>query len=537
MMRRDGDRGQCASGDGRAVVGDGQTVVGDGSSGAEAAGCAADRIVGAEGADVDAAAARPSPLSSDRTAYAEDGTGTDVEGTTPGGDASSRTATDPDRAVDEAAPESTDDPELSVVVVTYNEADRVRTCLESVLECCRGVDSEVILVDSNSTDETVEIACEYPITVLQIPEDDLTTPGAGRYVGTAAADGDAVLFVDGDVHLTPGWLEAAMALLDEHDDVAGIDGHLNGADASAVESVEMLHAVALYDADALDDVGGFDPHLRALEDIELGARFTATGYRLLRLPEVVGEHPVASGTSEVARRWRRGYYFGLGQAVRKSCSSVRTLLAILARYRYPLACYAWIGVGGIAALGGVVALATWLVITAILALADVAWEGRRQAAQRVSEYAILPIGFLRGAVMAPRAPSAYPIERAVTVQEADRTCAEPARDRAVTEHEGGAQGRAAETPDRARPDDGGACSEHGSNGGSTTEADGGSNGTSSAGVDTESNARESGDSNAEAGGESSPGSDAGVDGDSNARAEGGSSPGSDAGVNTEANGE
>lgn len=313
---------------------------------------------------------------------------------------------------------TSDDPALSVVVVTYNEVDRIRDCLESILEACSAVPSaEVILVDSNSADGTVEAACEYPITVLQIPDDDLTTPGAGRYVGEHAASGDRILFVDGDIELTEGWLEDALALLEDRDDVAGVDGHLNESGRAHVTSVDMCHGVALYEADALATVGGFDPHLRALEDIELGIRLRTAGYRLLRLPDVVGRHPVSSGASEVARRWQNGYYYGLGQVTRKSARSARTLAAVLSRYRYPLLFQCWLGLGAITAVLGLPVLAAWLVCSAVLFLADAAWEGRADATQRVVEYSVMPLGFLRGAFLAPRDPEEYPVEATVTVKE------------------------------------------------------------------------------------------------------------------------
>lgn len=51
---------------------------------------------------------------------------------------------------------------LSVIVTTYNEQVNIAECLESVLWA-----DEILVVDSFSSDRTVEIARGYPVTVLQ----------------------------------------------------------------------------------------------------------------------------------------------------------------------------------------------------------------------------------------------------------------------------------------------------------------------------------------------------------------------------------
>ena len=51
---------------------------------------------------------------------------------------------------------------ISVIVTTFNEEVNVGDCIESVLWA-----DEILLVDSFSSDATVEIARRYPIEVLQ----------------------------------------------------------------------------------------------------------------------------------------------------------------------------------------------------------------------------------------------------------------------------------------------------------------------------------------------------------------------------------
>lgn len=90
---------------------------------------------------------------------------------------------------------------LSVVIIAENEANRIGDCIESVLAAAaRAVPAfEVILVDSASTDRTVRIAEEHPVTILRIPPEQTVSCGAGRYVGDRAAGGELVLHVEADL--------------------------------------------------------------------------------------------------------------------------------------------------------------------------------------------------------------------------------------------------------------------------------------------------------------------------------------------------
>lgn len=56
-------------------------------------------------------------------------------------------------------------PELSVIILTYNEARNIRKCLESL----RGLTEAVFVVDSGSTDETASICREHGVEVHEHP--------------------------------------------------------------------------------------------------------------------------------------------------------------------------------------------------------------------------------------------------------------------------------------------------------------------------------------------------------------------------------
>ncbi|WP_096388812.1 glycosyltransferase [Halopenitus persicus] len=309
-------------------------------------------------------------------------------------------------------------PELSVVIVTYNEEERVRACIESVLDACDSLSEfEVILVDSNSTDRTVEYAVEYPITVLRIPSDDLTTPGAGRYVGTQAARGESILFVDGDMTVEKNWLSHAREYI-ARNGVAAVDGYLNRLpDETTIHEVDAVRGTALYDAASLRSVGGFDPQLRSLEDIHLGFLLTDAGYRLLRLPEVAARHPEPPTLHEPFRRWSRGYAFGPGQVLRRSVRSPKLLGKYISRFRYRIGTFAWLCVGVLALLAGSIALIAWVLLSMGAVAVVISERGIIGAIEFVLQQLLGIVGIAIGLRDRPRPRESFPIEAVEVVIE------------------------------------------------------------------------------------------------------------------------
>lgn len=81
-------------------------------------------------------------------------------------------------------------PSLTIIVQTGNSADVIRDCIESVLWA-----DEVLICDSFSSDQTVEICQNYPCRIIQRRYD---TPSAQKNWAISQALHDWVLFVDSD---------------------------------------------------------------------------------------------------------------------------------------------------------------------------------------------------------------------------------------------------------------------------------------------------------------------------------------------------
>ena len=88
-------------------------------------------------------------------------------------------------------------PTLSVILITRNEEANLADCLSSL----EGIAQQIVVVDTNSTDRTLEIAQNHGALVSQ-PAD---WPGFGPQKNRALdlATGDWVLSLDADERLTP----------------------------------------------------------------------------------------------------------------------------------------------------------------------------------------------------------------------------------------------------------------------------------------------------------------------------------------------
>jgi len=95
---------------------------------------------------------------------------------------------------------------LSVTIIAQDEADRIATCLSSV----KPVADEIIVLDSGSADETVEIAKRFS---RQVHETDWPGYGPQKQRALKMAKGEWVLSIDADEALTPELQDEIRALL------------------------------------------------------------------------------------------------------------------------------------------------------------------------------------------------------------------------------------------------------------------------------------------------------------------------------------
>lgn len=223
---------------------------------------------------------------------------------------------------------------LSILIKAFNEEALIANCLETALSEALKVGGEVILVDSLSTDRTVEIAKRYPIRIVQFSHKKDCGCASAVQLGYQYVQSEYVYVLDGDMALQPGFISVALNYLEANPDVAGVAGKLLDtsintlADKRRVSEAKALQKISevwelggggLYRRKAIESVGYLAHRwLPACEEAELGARLRAKGWRLIRFPDIAVLH---TGHSESTpqmfyRLWRSRRFHAYGMYLR-----------------------------------------------------------------------------------------------------------------------------------------------------------------------------------------------------------------------------
>lgn len=183
---------------------------------------------------------------------------------------------------------------------------------------------EVVVVDNNSTDRTVEIARRSPVVGQVVTE---RRPGsyAARNAGWRACSGDLVAFTDVDCAPDPGWLSALVSGLGGGVDLVG--GAIVPAapppgpwaawwaaydrtmyldqDDNVRENGFAATANLLVRRQVLEELGGFDDALASGGDAYFGRRATGAGHQLGWAADAIVLHTPRSSLRATWALWRR----------------------------------------------------------------------------------------------------------------------------------------------------------------------------------------------------------------------------------------
>ena len=101
---------------------------------------------------------------------------------------------------------------ISAIVVTKNEENNIAGCLETIKWA-----DEIIIVDSNSEDNTIAAAKKFTANIYNIDNESITEK---RIYSLSKANNDWILFIDADERITEE-LKDEIKSLDENKEITG----------------------------------------------------------------------------------------------------------------------------------------------------------------------------------------------------------------------------------------------------------------------------------------------------------------------------
>ena len=216
-------------------------------------------------------------------------------------------------------------PSLSIVIIGRNEGDRLERCILTAQAISGWSPTEILYVDSGSTDGSSDLAKELGATVLPMPPGPFTAARA-RNLGWRRSTGSLVLFLDGDTILNADFPLLALKELEQEASIAAVWGHRREISPCLSIYVRVLDLDWVYPAgdslffggdvlirrSALEAVNGFDEKLIAGEEPEMCRRIRNLGSSIQHIDAPMTLHDLA--ITRFSQYWRRSQRAGFAFA-------------------------------------------------------------------------------------------------------------------------------------------------------------------------------------------------------------------------------
>ena len=204
-------------------------------------------------------------------------------------------------------------PKVSIIIVNYNGKELLQKCLDSLLKVNYN-NFEIILVDNNSTDGSVEfITKNYPSLII-IKLDSNKGFAEPNNVAAKISKGKYLLFLNNDTVVTPNFISEMVKVMETDKKIAICQSLLLKPDGSIDSSGDFIDnlgvvynsktkideirevssargASMLVRSDIFEKLDGFDQKFFVtFEDVDLCWRSWILGYRVLIIPTSIVYH-------------------------------------------------------------------------------------------------------------------------------------------------------------------------------------------------------------------------------------------------------
>lgn len=198
---------------------------------------------------------------------------------------------------------------LSFIIIGRNEGWKLTKCLMSVFETIKFNkldDAEVIYVDSQSTDDSIDRAKAFEqIKIFLITGE--CNAAIARNIGAKESKGDILFFIDGDMEIEKEFLTHAILnnqlkydcvtghridyAYDNNDNLLEIrTGTFTNKIPDEEQSLKTNGGIFLIKKDVWEALNGMLTKYRRSQDIDLSLRLIKKSYKIIRLPKIITKH-------------------------------------------------------------------------------------------------------------------------------------------------------------------------------------------------------------------------------------------------------
>lgn len=205
---------------------------------------------------------------------------------------------------------------VSIVITTKNEGEVIGNLLASILKQTYK-DLEIILVDNNSNDKTLEIAGKFKEVKIyqQGPERSVQ-----RNFGAEKSQGDFLFFLDADMELTPKVLEDCVTqiyqkkvegiVVPEESKWTNFWGQVKAYERSfySEKGDSVTDAARFFSKKIFTKIGGYDEEITGPEDWDLPDRIREAGFKIGRSTAIIYHH---EQNISLLTLFKKKFYYGL----------------------------------------------------------------------------------------------------------------------------------------------------------------------------------------------------------------------------------
>lgn len=194
----------------------------------------------------------------------------------------------------------------SVIIPVHNDAPYLTRCLEA-LQASHPRPKEIIVVDDASSDHSGDVARSKGIRAITLPKQ--MGASIARNTGAAQAASNILVFIDADVLVQPSTIGALVKRLSDNAEIAAVFGSYDPHPEHPnflSQYKNLLHhyvhqhgnpeagtfwtACGAIRTSIFNSLGGFDPRIHGIEDIDLGYRLRNRGHRVRLDPTIQVTH-------------------------------------------------------------------------------------------------------------------------------------------------------------------------------------------------------------------------------------------------------